>query len=114
MKCPKCQHDNPPETLFCEECDHRVDQPYIERKVIPVLYPILAAVVFGILAMITWYLEMEWFIPMAAGGIGLFLGSYSMSLARLSSGENKNMLVILAAVAMAASAIGFMLGITLF
>jgi len=114
MKCPKCQHDNPPETLFCEECDHRIDQPYREKKVIPAVYLISAAVVLGILAMITWYLDMEWFIPVAAGGIGLFLGGYSMSLARLSDGENKNMLVILAGAAMAASAVGFMLGITLF
>ncbi|MCL2890549.1 MAG: DUF2116 family Zn-ribbon domain-containing protein [Methanomassiliicoccaceae archaeon] len=114
MKCPKCQHDNPPETIFCEECDHRLDQPYREKRTAPVIFFVLAAVVLGVLAVVAYYLETAWFIPMASGGVGLFLGGYSMSLARISGAANANMLMVLAGAGMAASAVGFMLGITLF
>ena len=114
MKCPKCQHDNPPETIFCEECDHRLDQPYREKKTMPALFFILAAVVLGVLALIAYCLKTTWFIPVASGGMGLFLGGYSMSLARLSDAANKNVMLALAGVGMAAAAVGFMLGITLF
>jgi len=114
MKCPKCRHENPPETIFCEECDHRMDQSYREKKAVPVMFFILAAVVLGVLAIVAYYFVMAWFIPVASGGMGLFLGSYSMSLARLSGAANKNMMLILAGIGMAASAVGFILGFTLF
>ena len=114
MKCPKCQHDNPPDTLFCEECDHRTDQPYKEKMAIPVVYLIAAALALGIIALITYFFELQWFIPVAAGGVGLFLGGYSMSLARMSRGNDRMTLLALAGAAIAASAVGFMLGITLY
>ena len=111
MKCPRCHHDNPVETLFCEECDHRTDQPYRRRVSIPPFYLVSASVVLGILAVVTFYLDMEWFISVATGGAGVFLGGYSMSIVRLSSIDGKTVLVILAGVAIAVSVVGFMLGI---
>ena len=31
-RCPKCGHDNPKDTLYCEECDWRLDQSVSKMK----------------------------------------------------------------------------------
>ncbi|MCL2142665.1 MAG: zinc ribbon domain-containing protein [Methanomassiliicoccaceae archaeon] len=116
MKCPKCHHDNPDDTIFCEECDHRMDQPVRrETATIPPLYAVIIALVLGVVSVICYFLTEEmWYVPVCVGAIGLVLGSYSMTVTRNTPNiDNKKELMILAGAAMGVSVIGFMLGITL-
>ena len=43
MRCPKCGHDNPSDTLFCEECDWRLDVGYrAPKKRNPMAFAVIA------------------------------------------------------------------------
>ncbi|MCL1905271.1 MAG: zinc ribbon domain-containing protein [Methanomassiliicoccaceae archaeon] len=113
MKCPKCQHDNDERTIFCEECDHRLDQPYRKKTLIPPVYGALTASMLGVLSLITAFEETAWFLPAVLGAVGIFLGSFSMSAVRKSGLENKMQWMALSGIGMALSVIGFMWGLSL-
>ncbi|MCL2608082.1 MAG: zinc ribbon domain-containing protein [Methanomassiliicoccaceae archaeon] len=112
MICPKCQHDNPDGTLFCEECDHRTDQTYKKKTKIPPLYAGVIALAFGVSAVAFILLEFVWYLPTITGAVGMLLGSYSFTVSRLSGHKNRIMFVAVSGVALGLSAVGFMLGIT--
>jgi len=112
MRCPKCQHDNPDGTLFCEECDHRTDQIYKKKTKIPPLYAIVAALALGVSSLIFILSEFAWYVPMSSGAVGMLLGSYSFTVVRLSDRKDKTTLMMFAATALGLSAVGFMIGIT--
>ena len=85
MICPKCGHENPEGELFCEECDFRMDQKYkkpIDKSQI-IVYGSFAAAAFGIAAVISIALS-SYIFGLAFGAIGMFLSSYTMTLARVS------------------------------
>ncbi len=114
MICPKCGHENPDNELFCEECDFRMDQKYkapIDKSQI-VVYGSFAAAAFGIAATISILLEVPIF-GIIFGVVGLFLSSYTMTMARMMGikGNVKITLLCIEAVGLATSAYGFVLGL---
>jgi uncharacterized YccA/Bax inhibitor family protein len=121
MKCPKCRHDNPEDEIFCEECDHRLDQPYRYEKEGPTMnpmYAIIVALILGaiatVLAILTIleFMIFEWYGAVIPGAMGIIAGTYSMRTSRSVEGDGKTLQMI-AAVAVILSVTGFMLGITL-
>jgi len=111
MKCPKCGHGNPDETLFCEECDWKMDQSYKKpQATIPPLYAAAIGIVLGIVSVALWYLEI-FYGAIGFGAVGLVISSYSMSVARRIGGEKKVLIIPISIVAMALCAIGFLMGI---
>ena len=116
MKCPKCQHINPDDTLFCEECDHRMDQPgrVRENTLIQPLYGVLISLAAGLMSVIfSLVVIYGWYIPVVLGAVGLMLGSYSLTVTRRTAPDNQMMLTVLAMAGMALSVVGFVYGITL-
>jgi hypothetical protein len=111
MKCNKCGSVNPEGTLFCEECDHRLDQPYVHEKKFSRKYFVYVGVVLGLISVVLWYLEV-WIGSIMTGGAGMMLGAYSMTFAKLVADKNKPMMYVLAGIAICTSVIGFMFGIT--
>jgi len=111
MKCPKCGHDNPEKTPFCEECDWKMDQP-VRREMAapPPFYTAITAAILGIVSVILWYAGIA-YGAVGLGAVGLMLGSYSMTAGRRIGGEKKMLIVAIACVAVLASVIGFLLGI---
>ena len=114
MICPKCGHENPDNELFCEECDFRMDQKYkapVDRSQI-IVYGSLAAAAFGIAATISVLLNVAIF-GVIFGVIGMFLSSYTMTLVRMTGlmGKIKLTLMIIEAIGLATSAIGFIYGL---
>ena len=113
MRCPKCHQENPSDILFCENCDHRMDQPVRgEVTLMPPQFGSFIALALGILSVILYFFTDTWYWPVAAGALGLLLGSYSMAVIRKSPKmTDKRMLIAVAGAAMGLSVIGFMLGI---
>lgn len=108
MICPKCGTDNEEEQLFCENCDWRMDVPYVyKRKRNPSTFAyvtIVCGVFSALLLMI---------LPLASivlGALGLMLGGYSINISRISDKKNANMLVALSAIGLLLSMLGFILG----
>ncbi|MDR0778742.1 MAG: hypothetical protein LBE48_04825 [Methanomassiliicoccaceae archaeon] len=121
MKCPKCLYDNPEDTIFCEVCDHRLDQPYRYEKDGPTMnpmYAVIVALILGavatVLAIVTVleFTDFEWFYAVIPGALGIVIGTYSLRTARTIEGEGKTLLYLAAAAAIL-SVVGFMLGIAL-
>ncbi|MCL2712928.1 MAG: zinc ribbon domain-containing protein, partial [Methanomassiliicoccaceae archaeon] len=115
MICKKCGHENSADEIFCERCDHKLDEPYVKERTafIPLMYAILAALALGVAALVISlvFTDIDWFVPVIAGGIGLFLGTYSLSVVRMSENSNRTVFLILAAAAIIMSAAGLLLGI---
>ena len=112
MKCPKCGHDNSPETLFCDECDWRTDQPYRPKATVPRIYFALLAAVLGLSSLLMWYLEIA-YGAIGLGAIGMVLGGHSTAFIRITNPESRVPMMVLAMVGILTSVIGFMLGLTL-
>ena len=115
MKCPRCRHENSDDVLFCENCDHRMDQPVRrESAALPPRYGAFIALALGIVSVILYFVTDIWYAPTVIGAIGLVLGSYTLTVTRNTPElDNKKMLTAVAAASMAASVVGFMLGITM-
>ena len=111
MKCPKCGHDNPSDTLFCEECDWRMDVPYRPLKKRNPLAFALVSLVIGAVAIVMAFLDGTEIVGLLLGAVGVLLGSYSVNVPRLLDSENKTLCVSLAGVGLVLSMIGFIIGI---
>ncbi len=111
MKCPKCGTDNDADILFCESCDWRLDQPYVVKKTIPTMYLCVLAGIVGITAIVTYFLHVN-YVPIVLGIVGMVLGSYSFTLARMKEEDNvKTTGMVLAGIGMMGSIIGFIMGL---
>ena len=111
MKCPKCGYDNPPNTVFCEECDWRLDQKVEvkEKQRNPLAFSAVSFVL-GLITMVLYFVEQ----PVAAvvvGAVGMVLGGYSVNLPRFIPGSNKTLCMALAALGIMLSIIGFLFGL---
>lgn len=115
MRCPKCGYDNPPDTLFCEECDWRLDVPYKPpKKRNPMAFSAVALIV-GIIAIALCFVGDSSVAAIAIGAVGLVLGSYSVNIPRyMPDCDNKNMYMGIAGIGMILSVCGFMLGLMYF
>ena len=108
MRCPKCGHENPSETLFCEECDWRLDQMYRpEKKRNPFMFAVLSLVI-GAAAAASYFASGV--AALLLGIVGLLLGSYSINIPRYLNPDNKTLCIALAGVGTILSVIGFILG----
>jgi predicted nucleic acid-binding Zn ribbon protein len=115
MICRKCGHANPDEVLFCEECDHRLDQPYRKEKTtFPPLYAVIIALAMGAVGVIMAVMKQEWYFAAIPGAFGIFLGSYSLRIAGTMTGNQRQMMFILSVTALILAVAGFMLGILMF
>ena len=108
MICPKCGADNPEGTLFCEECDWRMDIPYKEPKTRNVNLFSALALLLGIASV-----ALAYFVAAGgavAGAVGLLVGGYSINAVRLVSPDNKNLLMVLSGAGLLLSVVGFIFG----
>lgn len=111
MRCPKCGKDNPPDTLYCEECDWRLDMPYrAPKKRNPMAFSAVALIV-GIVAIALCFVDGAAVGGIVVGAIGLVIGSYSVNLPRYLQEGNKGLCMGLAGVGMILSVFGFILGL---
>ena len=78
MRCPKCGHDNPSDTLFCEECDWRLDVPYRPPKKRNPLAFALVSLVIGAAALVLAFLDGTAGIGLVLSMIGFILGLASV------------------------------------
>ena len=114
MICRKCGHDNPQETIFCEECDHRLDMPYVKKMTMPVHYTVICSLALGLIATVLGLISGQGqYIPVIAGAFGIVLGTYSLRVSREVKDDSKRTLMMLSAAAAGLSVVGFMIGITL-
>lgn len=110
-KCPQCGHENPPETLFCEECDWRLDLKYKpEKQRNPILLPAVTAIL-GIIAVACGFITGAEIGAVACGGIGMVVGGYSVSAAKLTGGSNA--VIALGGVGLILGVIGFLFGFSI-
>ena len=113
MRCPKCGQDNPDGELFCESCDHRMDRPVIrERAFMPPRYAALIALVLGAVSLLLYFITEIWAAVIFAGAVGIIMGTYSLRVSRSVGGNERMLILVLAAAATAMSAAGFILGIS--
>ncbi len=114
MKCPKCGSDNPDGTIFCEKCDWQLSKKYrggkSPNKITILMY---VSIVVGLASLITSLLKFGIF-GAVCGGIGMVASGYTMTVARVIDFEPKTKKIMLAIsiIALAASVIGFILGLT--
>lgn len=115
MRCPKCGHDNPPDTLFCEECDWRLDVRYrAPKKRNPMAFSIVALII-GIVSIALCFVDGASAAAAVIGAVGLVIGSYSVNLPRyLQDCNNKTAYMGIAGVGMILSVFGFILGLMYF
>ncbi len=114
MKCPKCGYDNPDGTVFCEECDWKLNLAYKgESMAVNSVYLAIASVVLGIAAIATAFLHIG-IAAIICGALGMFLGGYTQSLVRLTGiqGDVRQKLMIMASVGLVLAVIGFIYGIS--
>ena len=112
MKCPKCGHENPEGTLFCEECDWKTNQPFKMKFGVNTVYLAYMAVIFGIASVVTVLLGFGMF-AIAFGAIGMVVSAYSQTAVRLSdmTEKIKMTLVVISGIGILSSIIGFIYGI---
>lgn len=109
-KCPKCGHENPEGVLFCEECDWRVDVPYIPEKTRNPAHFAAVSIVLGIISAVCAFIVGGEIPALVLGAITLVLGSYSMGVARIVETDRKTLWLTLSGIGMILGVIGFLLG----
>lgn len=110
-RCPKCGHDNPADTLFCEECDWRLDQVYRpEKKRNPLMFSGIAIIIGAIAAALA-FMDGTAVYGAVVGAVGMVLSGYSVNLPRYIAGANKSLCMALSGVAIVLSVIGFLMGL---
>ncbi|MBR4504600.1 MAG: zinc ribbon domain-containing protein [Candidatus Methanomethylophilaceae archaeon] len=111
MKCPKCGFENSEDTLFCKQCDWRVDIPYVpEKKTNAALYSAIA-LALGVIAAALCMMDNLGYAAAAVGAVGMVVGGYAINVPRLLNSDNKAVLVTIAAIGLILSMVGFMLGL---
>ena len=115
MICPKCGHENADNELFCEECDFRMDQKPpraggIGKDKLSV-YLGFASLIFGVAAALCMFLEYG-VAAIVFGVIGMMIGGYSMTVVRVTDVPQnvRVIMLIVIAVAIVTSVIGFLRG----
>jgi predicted nucleic acid-binding Zn ribbon protein len=107
MICPKCGADNPEGSLFCEECDWRLDMPFRAAKKRNVNVLSLGVLACGVLSIV-----LAFFVAIAGaavGAVGLIVGGYAINAVRIVKPSNQKVLMV-AAAGLLLSMIGFILG----
>ncbi len=114
MICPKCGTENDEGILFCENCDWRVDIPYVPRREKGERAKIFAPVTFilGISAMIL--LMIQPIASIVLGGAGLLLGGYSFNTSRAYEASSRKVLIAISAIGLLLSMVAFILGFSMF
>lgn len=111
MICQRCGKNNPPDTLYCEECDWRLDQPFRKpRERNPLAFSV-AALVIGIASVALVAVGGIAYGAVAVGAVGLVIGSYSVNLPRYLNPGNKTLCMALAGAGAFLSIIGFIAGL---
>lgn len=115
-RCPKCGHDNPSDTLYCEECDWRLDQPVSRMKREKTSKDVTIysgiAMVLGIISVATYYMGIS-SVAILAGIVGMVGGGYGINLPRYIQ-CNKGLCTAMAGVGILLSIFGFIFGLTAF
>ncbi|MGN0097789.1 MAG: hypothetical protein ACI38Y_00490 [Candidatus Methanomethylophilaceae archaeon] len=115
-RCPKCGHDNPKDTLFCEECDWRMDQPVSkmkkEKTASDVLIYAVVALVLGVASMAMYLLDVS-IVGIIAGILGMVAGGYAINLPRYIE-CNKMACTAMAGIGILLSIVGFIFGLANF
>ncbi len=118
MICPKCGHENPEGTIFCEKCDWQLNKKCKKsnigraEKVVIFMY---ISLVVSVASVITGAMGFGIF-GVVCGAIGMFTSSYSLTLVRITddySPKHKKMIMILTAITGVLSTIGFIYGLYL-
>lgn len=111
MQCPRCGYNNPPDTLYCEECDWRLDQKFTpEKKRNPLLFSGISLVI-GVIAIALAFVSGYEMVAIVVGAVGMVASGYSVNLPRYMPDANKGLCTALAGVGIAFSVIGFLLGL---
>ena len=113
MKCSKCGHDNPEEALFCEECDWKLSETYVPEVKFDRTITCYLALMIGIAGIVCVLLNLNMYLFLVLGAIGLVIGGYSFSIPMLLGKSNKFFLMALSGVGLALSVISFIYGIYL-
>lgn len=108
MKCPRCGTDNPPDKLFCENCDWRLDMPFKPEKATMAVQLSMASFVMGLLSVACLALGGLDIAAALLGAITLVLGGYSITAARIQ-GAGK-LYVALSGIGLFLGILGFLLG----
>lgn len=107
MKCPRCGTDNPPDKLFCENCDWRLDMEFKPERATMAVQLSMATIVLGVLSVVC--LVMDSGIAAAVlGAVTLVMGGYSVNAARIQ-GAGK-MYVAMAGIGLFLGLFGFLFG----
>ena len=116
MRCPKCGANNPEGTLFCEECDWRMDQPVTKAKkdktASDVMMYAAVAMVLGIVSMIMFVVNVP-IGSVVAGIIGMVGGGYAINLPRYIECK-KGLCTVMAGAGILLSIMGFIFGLANF
>lgn len=112
-RCPKCGHDNPKDTLYCEECDWRLDQSVSKMKKEKTSADVMMysgiAMVLGIISIATYFLEIP-IVAILAGVVGMVGGGYGINLPRYIQ-CNKMLCTAMAGIGILLSIFGFIFGL---
>ena len=111
MKCPKCGYDNPPNSVFCEECDWRLDQKAVatEKHRNPLLFAAVS-LALGLIACASYFFG-QFTVATIVGALGMVLSGYSINLPRYMGGDKKTICMVMAAVGILANIVGFLFGL---
>lgn len=107
MKCPRCGTDNPPDKLFCENCDWRLDMEFKPERASMAVQLSLATLVMGALSVICVVMG-SGIAATILGAIALVMGGYSVNVARLRGAGN--LYVAMAGIGLFLGIFGFLFG----
>lgn len=108
MICPKCGTDNDEDQMFCENCDWRLELPYVHKRKLNVGTLALMTLVCGVLSILLLMI-----VPIASiilGASGLMLGGYSFNLTRIADKRDAKTLAVISAIGLLLSMLGFISG----
>lgn len=108
MKCSRCGTDNPPEKLFCENCDWKLDMEFKPEKASMAVQLSIATFFLGIVSVVCLALGGLDIVAALLGAVTLVLGGYSFNSARIQG--SGNVYVAMAGIGLFLGLFGFLLG----